>query len=262
MNTEKNIQNYSTQMVHSNTVSKVRNISDTNILKNTLKSISLLLGIKEIPDENILQQMVNIIKDEFGYLTIPQITDAVKKALSGKLNVDFEPYNNFSIPYICKILVAYGEYEKINNDQPLFPEEKTTVTEDEKKRRHKVWLNDLVIPAIENFYKEGEPVADMANTIYNYLRKIKIINFTDERKAEIWAKAKEAVIERYEVLKSRERGEARRFSEIIKDLQIDGADTKMQVQDKAKSMALQGFMNDCKEIDRDLINEIRTYEKM
>ena len=86
----KDIQNSSMKMVRLNTDSKVRTISDSNVLKNTLKSISILLGIKETPDENILQQMVNIIKDEFGHLTILQITDAVKKALSGKLLINGE----------------------------------------------------------------------------------------------------------------------------------------------------------------------------
>ena len=101
----------------------------------------------------------------------------------------------------------------------------------------------------------------MANTIYNYFRKTNIINFSDERKQEIWDKAKEAVIERYKVLKSREIGETRRFEDIIKDLVMGGADTKMQVQDKAKSMAFNDFMNDCKDIGRDLIKEIKAIDK-
>ena len=249
-------------MVRSNTDFKIRELSNFDSLKNTLKSICILLGVKEIPDENIMNEMVNILKDEFDYFTISDITDAVKKALSGKLNIDFQPYNNFSIPYICKILTAYREY--LNNEGKLLPKqvESLEMGTQQKKEIHAKWLYQCVFPYIEKFNKgEIDEVPDYANTLYNYLDK-KVINFTNERKLQIKEKAREELLKEFRADKIDKPGERNRIGIVITDILTDGKDTEGLVRTRAKKLALQMFLTDCKKMERDIIAEIKEYENM
>ena len=249
-------------MVRSNTDFKIRELTNFDGLKNTLKSICILLGVKEVPDENIMTQMVNIIKDEFEFFTVQDITDAVKKALSGKLNIDFQPYNNFSIPYICKILTAYREY--LNNEGKLTPKliESPVMDDKKKKESHSKWLDSCVFPYIEKFNKgEITEVPDFGNTLYNYLDK-RFINFSKDRKDQIKEKARTELLSELRVEKMGKPGDRNMIGQSITDILMGGQDTEGLVRTRAKKLALNTFITECKEMDRNLINEIKEYEHL
>jgi len=257
---EKDTPNTSMQTVRQENC-KIRHLNNSESLRKELIGISYLLGVKEAPNEMVMTQMVNILKDEFDYFTVQDITNAVKKALSGKLNIDFQPYNNFSIPYICKILTAYREY--LRNENKLLPkvQESSEMTPKQERDTTTSWLNNHVYPRIEKFFKTGEyDLPDYGNTLYNYLDK-KFINFTSERKKEIKEQARQELLKEFRIEKTAKPRERNRIGTVITDIIMSGKETEGLVRTRAKKLALNIFLAECKETDRNLIAEIKEYEK-
>jgi len=56
------------------------------------------------------QLLVNFIQKSFGGNTTDEFITAFEMAFSGKLNVDPECYQNFSVAYVSRIMVAYRKW--------------------------------------------------------------------------------------------------------------------------------------------------------
>ena len=52
------------------------------------------------------------------------------------------------------------------------------------------------------------------------------------------------------------------IGQTITDILMGGQDTEGLVRTRAKKIALKDFLDDCKEMDRDVINEIKEYERL
>ena len=132
----------------------------------------------------------------------------------------------------------------------------------QEKEFHAKWLYQCVFPYIEKFNKgEINEVPDYGNTLYNYLDK-KFINFTNERKLQIKEKAREELLKEFRADKIDKPGERNRIGIVITDLLTDGKDTEGLVRTRAKKLALQMFLTECKEMERDIIAEIKEHEKL
>lgn len=261
---EKSTPSSSTKMVYQETSLKIRELEDLSDLKRTLIAISYLLGVKEAPEAHILFQMIVVIKEEFNFFTIKEISQAVKKALSGKLRIngkilEIETYNNFSIPYICKILAAYKEY-LINEGKLLSktqenPDKMSQERIDELKSK---WLNNVVYPQLENYFKKGNyNIPDYGNSLYNYLNE-KFMNFPKAKSKEIICEArKQLLIELNNQLK---RSGIERIKYLIADLISKKQATEPRVITRAKKIGLKMFLIQCAVENKDLVAEIKEYE--
>lgn len=254
---------------------KIRHLDNFAELRANLIAISYLLGVKEAPPERVITEMIGIIKDKFDFFTVQDITDAIKEGLAGKLTLNgkilnLETYNNFSIPYVCKFFIAYREY--LDNNNRLLPKliESPEMTDKDKKLTHSKWLHSLIFPQIEKLNKgEIDEVQDYGNTLYNYLDK-KFINYTRERKDGIKEMAVEELLREKRMERAvkpenrTERGlsisEKNEIGKEITDIIMGGKDSKGLVRTRSKCIALRIFLNECKEMDRDIISEIKEYE--
>ncbi len=247
-------------MEQQNNLFQIKYLRNLDSLETELITISYLLGIKDAPDNQIIKHMADIIKAEFGQLTTDQVSDAVKKALSGKLNVNFQTYNNFTIPYICKILVAYVQWDKEEKKlRPKQPDQAPEKTPDEKKETTTRWLNNVIFPQLEMFFNTGEyNIEDYGNTLYNYLKK-QFINFSSEKQQEIKEEARKELIEECKANLYKE--EKANIKKEIADILSHGSYTDGLVRTRSRRIALKDYLFSCRNKGYDLISEIKKYEQ-
>ncbi len=86
--------------------------SDIEVLKAVLRKQMLRVGIRaaNLPDEEEKQLLIEYVKESWGNLSEAQINEAFTLALDGKLEIDPNPYENFSCMYFGRIMAAYKAY--------------------------------------------------------------------------------------------------------------------------------------------------------
>lgn len=226
-------------------------------LKKSLIDIAYMLGIKEPPIPELLNQMIDTLKDQFSDLSINTINKAVKLALGGKLDINFQPYNNFTIPYICNILISYRNYK---SHQPVeYNEyEKPRITEEERIDIRRDWLQKCVYLPIERFMRTGiYEVRDLNSMIYNFLKNGGLINFTQEKENRILEEAKQDFFN-----KNKSQYEAENINVLITKLQDGGKDVDGLIELRKNNRALKAFLIDCRETNRDILHEIKQIDEM
>ena len=80
---------------------------DKKELARELVKLSYFVGIKEPLTIEQIKMIVNYLVSEHPTLTLSQINQAFMMACSGKLETEFEHFQNFSPIYISKIINAY-----------------------------------------------------------------------------------------------------------------------------------------------------------
>ena len=136
------------------------------------------------------------------------------------------------------------------------------LSDQKKKETHTKWLNDLIFPEIEKLFKgEIEEIPDYGNTLYNYL-DTKFINFSTDRKEEIKEMARVELLDEFRVDKMAKQHDRNRIGKVITDILMNGKETEGLVRTRAKKIALNTFLAECKEMDREIINEIKEHENL
>ena len=154
------------------------------------------LGIKDMPNAEEIKMIVFFIKQNFGDLTLDEITNAFNLAIARKLSVDPNHYQNFSALYIGGILDAYKEY-KISHIQ-LFRQKEMEEQERvlaEKNKPSKEELKEMRLNSLltiwEN-YKTGEEeeVEWQVTAYYDILTDAGLITLSNDEKKDIAERAK------------------------------------------------------------------------
>ena len=137
------------------------------------------LGLKgeKIPNQEELAAMYKSVLEEYPNIKIGEITLAFDLASKGKLDVEVETYQNFSMLYLHRILRAFARYgmAKLNeikpekpsswNPQPVSDDEKIEIAFDSYKRFGQ-W--DCIVFGIQVFHilhKRGEIIVTPAKTL-------------------------------------------------------------------------------------------------
>ncbi len=238
----------------------IKNCS-TNELNTVLAYLYTLCGFEKMPNETQDMVLISFIRDHFNYLTIQDMKRAFELGISGETGVNMKHYHNFNAIYFSEVINAYRTYLK--QQKQAFPKqiETPSMSEQQKKENHIKWINS-VCEKIEQFNKgEISEFPDYGNTLYNYLDK-KVINFTNERKLQIKEKAREELLKEFRADKIDKPGERNRIGIVITDILTDGKDTEGLVKTRAKKLALQIFLTECKEMERGLVAEIKEHEKL
>lgn len=144
--------------------------------------IFLLIGLRKIqyptPEEDIFN--VAFIKKNFGQKTSTQIIEAFELAVTGKLDVDVKHYDQFTLPYFCKIMDAYRIY---NNERilatppPKFKEIAYQMTDEERLNEIDEWKNKSYDFKILPLY------------LYDWILKYDLHAITDDLKADYYNRA-------------------------------------------------------------------------
>jgi len=99
------------EIVEASKDTQIRNLTDQESIKMSLRYIFTLVGLKgeNLPSE--LQKMVlmEFIESEFGWMTPEEMKLAFRMAVAGKLDVEVNHFQNFSPVYFATIANAYRE---------------------------------------------------------------------------------------------------------------------------------------------------------
>ena len=99
------------EIVEASKDTQIRNLTDQESTKMSLRYIFTLVGLKveNLPSE--LQKMVlmEFIESEFGWMTPEEMKLAFRMAVAGKLDVEVNHFQNFSPVYFATIANAYRE---------------------------------------------------------------------------------------------------------------------------------------------------------
>lgn len=140
---------------------------------------AMKLGLKgdKLPTEAELAIMHKSVTEEYPNIKIGEITLAFDLAAKGKLDVEVETYQNFSMLYLHRILRAFARYgmAKLNeikpekpsnwNPHPVSDDEKIEIAFDSYKRFGQ-W--DCIVFGIQVFHilhKRGEIIVTPAKTL-------------------------------------------------------------------------------------------------
>ena len=162
------------------------------------------LGIKgdKIPNKEELSVMYKSIVEEYRNIKLGELTLAFDLASKGKLDIEAETYQNFSMLYLHRILRAFARYgmQKLNEIKPV-QESKWNprfVTDDEKietafdcYKKFRIW--DAIVFGVDVFHilhKQGRIIVDAENTYDKVLRSMNDRMFDGSRQDKIDIKNK------------------------------------------------------------------------
>jgi len=162
----------------SRTSEPIKNLSSGLVIDELLNGMQKL-GVKgdKMPNNADLLLMYKSIMDEYPNVKIGEISLAFDLAAKGKLDIDAETYQNFSMLYLHRILRAFARYgmQKLNEIKPVASESKWQprfITDDEKIEtafdcysKFRIW--DSIVFGLDVFHilhKQGKIIVDAQNT--------------------------------------------------------------------------------------------------
>lgn len=164
------------------------------VIDELLKGM-LLLGIKgeKLPNEAELLIMYETMIEEYKNLRLGELSLCFKLATTGKLDIDVEPYQNFSVLYMHKLLRAFARYAmaKLTEIKPKVEESKWQPREvlDEEKIetaldsyiKLKSWESIVFgLDVFKILYKRGDLSFDPQNVLNLTTEKMKAKLYTLE----------------------------------------------------------------------------------
>jgi len=162
-------------------------------LHKLLVKWAVLTGVKPLPLDNEIRLFVEYIAEHFYRYSLSDIDNAFNLATAGKLSVDAEHYQSYSVIYISKIINAYGDYKGkyiLEYQDRLEKSQKKEPTEEERM----MLLIESILESYETYKKEPY-YNDFGYVSYDFLKGIGVIDFNNDTKAEILEKAREKAVE-------------------------------------------------------------------
>ena len=99
------------EIVEASRDTQIRNLSDHESIKMSLRYIFTLVGLKSenLPSELQKMVLIEFIESEFGWMTPDEMKLAFRMAVAGKLDVEINHFQNFSPVYFSTIVNAFKE---------------------------------------------------------------------------------------------------------------------------------------------------------
>ena len=163
------------------TLMKITNLSNAELMP-MFNRIFLLIGLRKsqypTPEEDIFN--VAFIKKNFGHKLSTEIIEAFELAVTGKLEVDVKHYDQFTLPYFCKIMDAYRIF---NNERilakpaPKLKEIAYQMSDDERLKE------------IEEWRKKDYDFKILPLYLYDWIVKYDLKAITSDLKADYYSRA-------------------------------------------------------------------------
>ncbi len=243
---------------------KINELTDREIVI-LLQSLMALVGIspKNIPVDDEFMILVNNFKlcfDEFSDL---DFTAALKLAIKGQINFNFNLYDRmFSVVYLSELMKAYKPYrqEAIYKNDRLLNSKPMEHTPDEIKQLNLQAGRAAFVRIFKDFketrvFKKDEPgyIETMA-CIYDYLDDSKIISIPNDRKKSEIEKAERFLRSRLEnermELKNKEN--LHKLTSQLKNWNQTVIEQKEIINDIAKSLIIEDYISYSIDMDMDL----------
>jgi hypothetical protein len=162
------------------------------------------LGVKgdKMPTNADLLLMYKSIMEEYPNIKVGELSLAFDLAAKGKLDIDAETYQNFSMIYLHRILRAFARYgmQKLNEIKPVVESkwQPRFITDDEKietafdcYKKFRIW--DAIVFGVDVFHilhKQGRIIVDAENTYDKVIRSMNDRMFDGSRMDKIDIKNK------------------------------------------------------------------------
>lgn len=151
------------EIVEASRDTQIRNLTDQESIKMSLRYIFTLVGLKSenLPSE--LQKMVlmEFIESEFGWMTPDEMKLAFRMAVAGKLDVEINHFQNFSPVYFAAVANAYKEKRGAAlteyNSKMLEMTTKPDPSDDEKKLMFWGFVEECLLKRWDQF-SAGKPI--------------------------------------------------------------------------------------------------------
>jgi hypothetical protein len=181
----------------------VKNLSSGLVIDELLNGMQKL-GVKgdKMPNNADLLLMYKSIIEEYPNIKIGEISLAFDLSAKGKLDIEAETYQNFSMLYLHRLLRAFARYgmQKLNEIKPLEePKWKPRfVTDDEKietafdcYKKFRIW--DSIVFGVDVFHilhKRGKIIVEVEDTYDKVLKAMNEKMFEGSRQDKIDIKNK------------------------------------------------------------------------
>lgn len=183
----------------SRTSEPVKNLSSGLVIDELLNGMQKL-GVKgdKMPNNADLLIMYKSIIEEYPNIKIGEISLAFDLAAKGKLDIEAETYQNFSMLYLHRLLRAFARYgmQKLNEIKPVEQESKWKprfVTDDEKIEtafdcysKFRQWDNIVFgIDVFHILHKRGKIIVEVDDTYDKVLKAMNEKLFEGSRQDKI-----------------------------------------------------------------------------
>ena len=171
-----------------------KNIQFQNLHKLIVKW-AVLTGVKPLPTDDEIRLFVEYIAEHFYRLSLMEIDNAFNLATAGKLDIEAEHYQSFSVIYISKIINSYKRFNgKYILDYRSKLEAAEALQNEPTKDEKMTIMIESILENFENFKKE--PTYNHFGYIsYDFLKNLGVIKLESEIKDILLEQARKMAIE-------------------------------------------------------------------
>lgn len=206
----------------------------TGDIEKQLLIVMALLGFRpeNFPDDNEKKILIEYMRANMPTYSLADMGIAFTLYIQSKLDYNENHFGKFSVLFLEKVMQSYKRY-KVALPNKIVEPKQIELSEQERET-----LN--LTNALQCFqrYYDNEILVDWGNVNYDYLDRRGLINLTDERKWEIWKKAKNN-LKSAAGIKTMTQKTSRKLSEIIQS--IDHKDEGVKAE--AKRIALREYFD-------------------
>ena len=187
----------------SRTSEPIKNLSTALVIDELINGMQKL-GVKgdKMPNNADLLIMYKSIMEEYPNIKIGEISLAFDLAAKGKLDIEAETYQNFSMLYLHRLLRAFARYgmQKLNEIKPVEESkwQPRFITDDEKIetafdcfKKFRIW--DSIVFGVDVFHilhKQGKIIVEVEDTYDKVLKAMNEKMFEGSRQDKIDIKNK------------------------------------------------------------------------
>jgi hypothetical protein len=201
---------------------------------------AVLTGVKPLPTDDEIRMLVEYIAEHFYRFSLMEIDNAFSLATAGKLDIEADHYQSFSVIYISKIINAYKRYNgkyiiDYRNEIAALERKAAEPNEEEKIKM----LIENILEGFDNF-KEEPKYNHFGYIAYDFLSKLGVIDIDNESKASILEQARKMAVEdiREKKLKEKQKHLKTEFANQIEDILNDASGKQDKVIRICKNLGL------------------------
>jgi len=183
---------------------KIRNIENDEPIKQVLRYVFTLIGLKaeNIPNEIQKSVLINYIQKDLKQYSVEDIRIAFHLLLKNELDCEMNHFQNFSAMYLSQVMSAYrkqrqsviSEFLKLKEQEEM--NQKNELTPEELIERKTRFLQNSIIQPYNYYLKTGEITFGIIpfSVIYNSIvEELKIFQLDPDQKQKIYKQAVEEI---------------------------------------------------------------------
>jgi hypothetical protein len=242
---------------------KIRNLSSIEEVKQALRYVMTLIGLKSenMPSESQKMVLLDFVQSELSNFTPDEIRLAFKLAASKKLNCDVEHFQNFNAVYIGKIMNCYAEYKgkamlefQIQNQKE---EKEHEPDEAEKQMLFYQFTDTFIVQKFEKYKSTGilEGTMNGFQAIFKALEEtLGFISMSIDEKKEVYQLALDIHKKHVENRKAASKDQAKQFRILAEKVLADGheATYESEIKKICYEICVKSFYDHCIKEKKDL----------